>query len=49
MEKNVEKAISMLKNMLQWSDRIGSDEIYEINDVIKLLKDEKYNSHHYLF
>jgi len=29
-----------LKQLLGWSDRIGSDEIHEINEIIKLLKDE---------
>ena len=32
------KAIKRLKNMLKWSDRIGSDEIYEIQSIIKILK-----------
>lgn len=27
-----------LKNMLLWSDRLGSDEIYEIKEIIKLIK-----------
>lgn len=31
-------AIKKLEEMLQWSDRIGSDEIYEINEIIKILK-----------
>ncbi len=31
-------AINRLRNMLMWSDRIGSDEIYEIQSVIKLLQ-----------
>ncbi len=31
-------AIEMLKGILHWSDRIGSDEIAEINEIIKLLK-----------
>ena len=30
--------ISKLKSILLWSDRIGSDEICEINEVIKLLE-----------
>ena len=34
------KAIKRLKNMLKWSDRIGSDEIYEIQAVITLLESE---------
>lgn len=28
-----------LKQLLSWSDRIGSDEIDEINEIIKLLKE----------
>ena len=34
----MEEAIKRLKEMLSWSDRLGSDEIYEINEIIKLLK-----------
>ena len=34
----MKKAIKRLKYMLKWSDRIGSDEIYEINSIIKLLE-----------
>ena len=34
------KAIKRLKNMLLWSDRIGSDEIYEIQSIIELLESE---------
>ncbi len=35
------EAIKRLKEMLEWSDRIGSDEICEIGEIIKLLeKDE---------
>ena len=30
-------AIEKLKNLLAWSDRLGSDEIYEINKIIELL------------
>ena len=33
-------AISRLKSLLNWSDRIGSDEIYEIENIIKLLKND---------
>ncbi len=33
-------AISRLKSLLNWSDRIGSDEIYEIANIIKLLKND---------
>ena len=34
---NVEIATKMLKGMLEWSDRIGSDEITEIRTIINLL------------
>lgn len=34
-------AIAKLKQMLKWSDRLGSDEVIEVNEVIKLLKDGK--------
>jgi len=34
-------AIAKLKQILRWSDRLGSDEIIEINEIIKLLKDGK--------
>jgi len=34
----VQIAITMLKGILSWSDRIGSDEISEINEIIVLLK-----------
>ena len=33
----VDQAIKMLKGILDWSDRIGSDEISEIEDIIKIL------------
>lgn len=35
----IQMAKLKLKQMLSWSDRIGSDEIVEINEVIKLLGD----------
>lgn len=34
------EAINRLKAMLQWSDRIGSDEIVEIREIIKMLEKE---------
>lgn len=37
------EAIKRLKGILSWSDRIGSDEIHEINEVINLLKKEDDN------
>lgn len=33
-----EKAISRLKSMLSWSDRLGSDERDEILQIIKILE-----------
>ena len=37
----IENVVFRLKDMLQWSQRIGSDEIYEIQDIIKYLKEKK--------
>lgn len=34
------KAIQRLQQMLDWSDRLGSDEVSEINSIILLLKKE---------
>ena len=34
------EAIKRLKEMLRWSDRIGSDEIFEIQEIIKILEQE---------
>ena len=39
------QAINKLKSMLLWSDRIGSDEISEINDIIKLLEKSHIKQH----
>jgi len=36
--KIMKKAIQKLQQMLDWSDRLGSDEIHEINSIITLLK-----------
>ena len=36
----MEEAIKRLKEMLRWSDRIGSDEIFEIQQIIKILEEE---------
>ena len=35
------EAIRRLTEMLKWSDRIGSDEIHEIHEIIKMLKESK--------
>ena len=40
----MEEAIKRLKEMLRWSDRIGSDEIFEIQQIIKLLEKENETS-----
>lgn len=37
----MKEAIIRLKEMLNWSDRIGSDEIHEIKVIINLLEKEK--------
>ena len=34
----MKEAIKRLKEMLCWSDRIGSDEIFEIQQIIKILE-----------
>ena len=36
----VQMAKLKLKELVNWSDRLGSDEIIEINEVIKLLEDD---------
>ena len=36
----MKEAIKRLKEMLNWSDRLGSDEIFEIKQIIKLLEQE---------
>ena len=36
----MKEAIKRLKEMLNWSDRLGSDEIFEIQQIIKLLEQE---------
>ena len=35
------EAIKRLKAMLQWSDRLGSDEIVEIREIIQQLEKEE--------
>ena len=34
------EAIKRLKEMLNWSDRLGSDEIFEIQQIIKVLEQQ---------
>ena len=36
----MEETIKRLKEMLNWSDRLGSDEIFEIQQIIKVLQKE---------
>ena len=40
----MKEAIKRLKEMLRWSDRLGSDEIFEIQEIIKLLQEENETS-----
>ena len=36
-----EEAINRLKAMLKWSDRLGSDELVEIREIIEILEKEE--------
>ena len=38
------EAIKRLKEMLNWSDRLGSDEISEIQEIIKILEQSNETS-----
>ena len=40
----MEEAIKRLKEILNWSDRLGSDEIFEIQHIIKILQEENETS-----
>ena len=40
----MEEAIKRLKEMLNWSDRLGSDEISEIQEIIKILEQSNETS-----
>ena len=40
----MKEAIKRLKEMLNWSDRLGSDEIFEIKQIIKVLEQENETS-----
>ena len=40
----MKEAIKRLKEMLRWSDRIGSDEISEIQEIIKILEQSNETS-----
>lgn len=35
------EAIDRLTSIIDWSDRLGSDEIHEIESIIQILKQEK--------
>lgn len=37
----MDEVISRLKGMIAWSDRLGSDELIEIRELIKILENEK--------
>jgi len=39
MAKNKEIVVERLKGILSWSDRIGSDERAEIEDLIKFIRE----------
>lgn len=39
----MKEAIYRLKSMITWSDRIGSDEISEIREIIQLLENSNKN------
>ena len=40
----MKEAIKRLKEMLRWSDGLGSDEIFEIQQIIKVLEQENETS-----
>jgi hypothetical protein len=40
--ENIKTSIQLLKEMKEWSDRIGSDEHYQINEIVKMLESSKY-------
>ena len=40
----MKEAIKRLKEMLNWSDRIGLDDIFEIQEIIKVLEKENETS-----
>ena len=40
----MKEAIKRLKEMLRWPDRLGSDEIFEIQQIIKVLEQENETS-----
>lgn len=40
METKLQQALNSLKQLLLWSDRLGSDEIHEIKRIISILEKE---------
>jgi hypothetical protein len=40
MPKNVKIGIERLENLVSWSDRLGTDEKFEIEEIIKILKND---------
>lgn len=40
----MKEAIKRLKEMLNWSDRLGSDEIFEMQEIIKILEQSNETS-----
>lgn len=40
----MKEAIKRLKQLLNWSDRLGSDEIFEIQQIIKILEEKNETS-----
>ena len=40
----MKEAIKRLKQLLNWSDRLGLDEIFEIQQIIKILEEENETS-----
>ena len=41
-QSEIDIAIRLLQDLIRWSDRIGDDEIDELNSVINLLKKDNY-------
>lgn len=38
------EAIDRLRSIIQWSDRLGGEEVHEIQNIIKILQDSKDKS-----
>jgi|TARA_R100000935_G_scaffold326_5_gene1011 hypothetical protein len=37
MRKDLKEVRSAVKGILEWSQRIGSDEIYELNEIVRFI------------